>query len=142
MTRAQARQLGIKMPSAPRRPKGAPPVMTELEAEFLSAWRIYGLPFCPPKSQVKFHPIRDWRFDWAWEDRKVGVELHGGEFMKKGGHTTGVGLTKDCEKIRAAQLCGWIVLPWPGREFRSDPEKAVKQVIEALVLHGLEVVRK
>jgi len=56
----------------------------------------------------RFHPTRRWRFDAAFPDRRVAVELDGGAWTG-GRHTRGKGFTGDCEKINAAQLLGWRV---------------------------------
>lgn len=58
----------------------------------------------------RFHPERRWRFDFAWPDLKVALEIEGGTFMRKGGHTTGVGYYGDAQKYNEAALLGWLVL--------------------------------
>ena len=35
------------------------------------------------------------------------VELQGGIWMKKSGHNTGVGITRDCRKLARTTLAGW-----------------------------------
>lgn len=55
-------------------------------------------------------PERRWRFDAAWPSVKVALEIDGGTWMGKGGHTTGAGHRKDREKSNAAQIRGWMVL--------------------------------
>ncbi len=56
-----------------------------------------------------FHPTRKWRFDYAWLDLKVALEIHGGVFTN-GRHTRGSGFTEDKVKMNEAQLLGWIVI--------------------------------
>jgi hypothetical protein len=56
-----------------------------------------------------FHPERKWRFDYAWLDLKVALEIHGGVFTN-GRHTRGKGFTEDKVKMNEAQLLGWIVI--------------------------------
>lgn len=139
MTWAQYAKLNGLPQKSPRRRKGDPPAqpqLSELESKFLAYWGEYGLKERAPVPQWKFHSRRKWRIDFAWPSIKVGVELHGGEFMKKSGHTTGLGLAKDCEKMRHAQLNGWILLPFTGNEINSDPEQKIKEVIEAINLRS------
>ena len=62
-----------------------------------------------PVAQFKFHPVRKWRFDFAWPDFDVAVEIAGGTFAG-GRHTTGVGFHQDAEKSNAANLLGWTLL--------------------------------
>lgn len=118
-----------------RKPKGSPQDLSELELLFLHHWKVCGHSGekLQPVAQHKFHDVRGWRFDWAWPSIKVAVELHGGEFMKKSGHTTGTGLAKDCEKSRRAQINGWIVLPFTGRELKSNPVGCIDEVMEAIM---------
>ena len=56
-----------------------------------------------------FHPVRKWRFDYAWVELKVALEIHGGVFTN-GRHTRGKGFSEDKVKMNSAQLLGWIVI--------------------------------
>ncbi len=59
----------------------------------------------------RFHPIRKWRFDFAWVDIKLAVEIQGGIWLGSiGGHTSAAGRTRDCEKHNAATVLGWRVM--------------------------------
>jgi len=61
------------------------------------------------KKEIIFHPTRKWRFDYAWTELKVALEIHGGIFTN-GRHTRGTGITEDRVKMNSAQLLGWIVI--------------------------------
>lgn len=52
---------------------------------------------------------RRWRFDLAWVDRKLAVEIEGGVYSH-GRHTRGKGFTRDCAKYNEAVILGWRVL--------------------------------
>lgn len=65
--------------------------------------------FGAPAMEYRFHPTRKWRFDFAWPESMVAVEINGGVFIQ-GRHTRGSGAVKDWEKLNAAQLAGWVVL--------------------------------
>ena len=68
-----------------------------------------GLP--APLREFRFHDTRQWRFDYAWPDQKVALEVEGGFFKKDGGrHSRGAGARKDMEKYNAAVLDGWKLL--------------------------------
>jgi hypothetical protein len=62
-----------------------------------------------PEAEVRFAPPRRWRFDFAWIDEKVALEIQGGVFTH-GRHTRGGALLKEHEKLNAAAAAGWKVL--------------------------------
>jgi len=63
---------------------------------------------------------RRWRFDFAWPNQMVALEVEGGVWKGgKGGHTSGVGFTKDCEKYNTATVMGWKVLRVVGPQIRD-----------------------
>jgi very-short-patch-repair endonuclease len=62
-----------------------------------------------PHREYKFHPVRKWRFDFAFLDMLVAVEIEGGVWSG-GRHGTGTGFTADCEKYNEAALLGWRIL--------------------------------
>lgn len=59
--------------------------------------------------EVRFHPVRRWRFDFAFPDRRLAVEVEGGIYGH-GRHQRVGGFTADCEKYNEAALLGWVVL--------------------------------
>lgn len=69
--------------------------------------QLVGLP--KPVAEFRFHPTRRWRFDYAWPDRSIAVEVDGAVWTG-GRHTRGAGVEKDCEKYAEALLAGWRVL--------------------------------
>lgn len=68
--------------------------------------RVDNLP--DPVAEFRFCERR-WRFDWAWPDQKVALEIEGGVYAR-GRHTRGKGYENDCRKYNAALLQGWRVL--------------------------------
>lgn len=66
-----------------------------------------GLP--KPVPEWRFCAPRRWRFDWAWPEHLVAVEVEGGVFIR-GRHSRGAGMLKDMEKYNRAALLGWKVL--------------------------------
>jgi hypothetical protein len=64
-----------------------------------------------PEAEYQFAPPRKWRFDFAWPDQKVALEVDGGIWIKGGGrHTRGSGWLKDTEKLNTAASLGWRLL--------------------------------
>lgn len=60
-------------------------------------------------TELQFHPTRKWRFDYAWEEQQIALEVHGG-VHRQGRHTRGEGFTTDREKMNEAALLGWTVI--------------------------------
>ncbi|APS51736.1 hypothetical protein AVI51_13345 [Piscirickettsia salmonis] len=61
-----------------------------------------------PEQEYRFHKTRKWRFDFAWPDLKIAVEVEGGTYSQ-GRHTRGKGFEADCEKYNTATESGWLV---------------------------------
>ena len=61
--------------------------------------------------QWRFHPVRRWRFDFAWPDKEmmIAMECQGGLWRGKG-HGTGAKYRADREKAAYAQFMGWVYL--------------------------------
>src|SRR5262245_26350420 len=55
------------------------------------------------------HEGRRWRFDYAWPEYRVALEVEGGMFAG-GQHVRPAGIRRDLEKYNAAAVNGWIVL--------------------------------
>lgn len=62
-----------------------------------------------PVAEYVFAPPRRWRFDLAWPDQRVAIEVQGGLFTR-GRHTRGAALLKEHAKLNAAASGGWRVL--------------------------------
>jgi len=59
--------------------------------------------------EFRFHAVRLWRFDYAWPDHKVALEVEGGVWTK-GRHTRPKGFLGDIEKYNKAVETGWSVV--------------------------------
>ncbi len=79
--------------------------------------KAHGLP--EPVAEHRFHPTRRWRFDYAWPDHRVALEVEGG-IWSGGRHTRGAGYLGDLEKYNAATLLGWRVLRTTPRSLMSE----------------------
>jgi very-short-patch-repair endonuclease len=102
----------------------------QLEQRFIEAWcRLF--PSLPrPTMQHKFHKTRLWRFDFAWVDQRLAVEIQGGAFVG-GGHNRGFQQAKDYEKQRAAVKLGWRLLPFNTKDM-DDADECATFVAEIL----------
>ena len=72
----------------------------------------------PFVQEYKFHPIRRWRFDFAWPEKKLALEVEGGIF-RGGRHTSPKGFINDCEKYNTAALMGWTVIRVTSPQIKS-----------------------
>lgn len=57
----------------------------------------------------RFHTTRRWRFDFAWPDKMLALEVEGGTWIN-GAHTRGRHYESDCVKYNEAALAGWRVI--------------------------------
>lgn len=71
-----------------------------------------------PVPEFRFHPTRKWRFDFAWPERGLALEVEGGAWTS-GRHTRGKGFVSDLEKYNAAVLMGWRVLRCTPKQLKS-----------------------
>jgi very-short-patch-repair endonuclease len=69
---------------------------------------------------------RRWRFDFAWPDHRVALEIEGlvvmrvnGELQVKGRHASITGFKDDCEKYAWAAVLGWRVLRFEQSQVKS-----------------------
>lgn len=59
--------------------------------------------------EYRFHDTRKWRFDYAFPDQRVAVEVDGAVWSQ-GRHNRPVGYIADMEKLNTAASMGWLVL--------------------------------
>ncbi len=119
----------------------------DLQADFLGWWRI--LTDLPKPTQeyrfvreivgdgpgirkrIKAAGLQDWRFDFAWVDEKVAVEMDGG-IWTQGAHVRGNHYESDRKKYNAAQVNGWIVLTFTGGMLDNDTIGCIELIRTAL----------
>ena len=95
-----------RKPAAARKPRSAA-AMLDYGETLLIQLQLAGLP--EPQREFLFHRKRKWRFDLAWPELLIAVEVEGGIWVG-GRHVRGEGYEADCEKYNEAQLAGWMVL--------------------------------
>ena len=101
--------------------------MSALEEELQNHIFYAGLP--EPTLQLRFAPPRRWRFDLAFTERMVAVEVDGG--TRTGGrHVRGQGYEDDCVKLNQATIMGWRVLRVTADQVRSG--QALRWIQEIL----------
>jgi hypothetical protein len=101
------RTLALIREPAPPEPAPVP------VSRFERLLRSVGLP--APVREHRFHLVRRWRFDYAWPEQMVALEVEGGVWTG-GRHTRGAGFLGDLEKYNAATVAGWrVVRVVPGK---------------------------
>jgi very-short-patch-repair endonuclease len=82
------------------------PGTSRLEAEFEAQLRHAGLPVAC--REHLFARPRLWRFDFAWPERRIAIEVEGG-IWSEGRHTRPQGFLEDVVKYNEAGERGWRV---------------------------------
>lgn len=90
---------------------------------------IHALGLPVPAREYRFCTTRRWRFDFAWPEQKVAVEVDGGTWGASSRHTSGAGYERDCIKLNAAVLDGWAVLRFTTTMIHDG---AIDQITELL----------
>lgn len=77
-------------------------------------------------------PGRQFRWDFAFPDHKLMVEVHGGIWRTKGAHNTGTAIMRDCEKAAFAAGHGWRTFAVTGEQISAGQALAwIKTAIAA-----------
>jgi len=90
--------------------------VSRLEETF--ATQVRALRLEDPEREYRFASPRRWRFDFAWPDRMLAVEIDGGTYVN-GRHNRAAGFQADCEKMNAAAMAGWRVLRFTAADVNS-----------------------
>lgn len=101
--------------------------VSDLESTLTWQMRVDNLP--EPQTEYRFDDTRRWRFDFAWPDCRLAVEVNGGEWSE-GRHSRGSGVAGDYEKLNAATIAGWRVLQFTGSQVRDGT--AINTIRQAL----------
>jgi very-short-patch-repair endonuclease len=88
------------------------------DLEEIVAFQLRALRVDAPVREHVFHPGRRFRFDFAWPDRLVALEIDGG-IWNVGRHTRGSGAVTDAEKYSLAAILGWRILRATERQVHS-----------------------
>jgi len=79
--------------------------------------------------------LADWRFDFAWPELKIAVEIDGAP--GKGGHTTAKGYTRDRVRDTEAMILGWTVFRFTGSHVQRG--YAINALIRAFRAIGAHI---
>ena len=108
---------------------------SDLEEQFLACWRLMcranRIDPVDPEREYQFAAPRRWRFDFAWPNQQVAIEMEGGTWTG-GRHNTGAGMKNDMEKYNAAVATGWLVLRFTAAHLKQDPQGVFEQIVDCL----------
>lgn len=102
---------------------------SDLERIFEGYLALLGKDLPAGEREYRFHATRRWRFDWAWPDKRLAVEIDGGQWVRGGGRHNS---DNDREKMNAAAVAGWRVLRFSGGMLKKDPIGCVGTLRRAL----------
>lgn len=93
----------------------------------------YNLPVAffgtPAFQEWQFHPTRRWRFDWAFPEAKLALEIEGGQWVN-GRHNRAAGQIADLAKYSEAAILGWRIVYATPAEVENGT--ALDRVLRAL----------
>jgi hypothetical protein len=115
------------MPKRAKGPEAIPKALSEGEEEFAWLCKLHRL---YPEREHIFCLDRKWRFDFAWPEQKIAVEIEGGTLFGKSRHSRGQGFVSDCRKYNTAALMGWRVLRFTTEMVKSGC--AIDSVMEVI----------
>lgn len=81
------------------------------------------------RQRLKAERLQDWRFDFAWPELMLAVEVEGGGWTQ-GRHNRGEGFLADLKKYGAGQRLGWTIYRTAGELIKSGE---ALQTIEHLI---------
>ena len=90
--------------------------MSKLEDTLASQIKMAGL--AEPIREFTAIPGRKYRFDFAWPNHLLLCEVQGGTWGQ-GAHSSGAGISRDCEKTILAQQLGYKVFPVTSEQIRQ-----------------------
>lgn len=91
-----------------------------LEDVMFTRWIQLAPTYPHPSRQVLFHSDQNWCFDFAWIDKLVALEVHGGGW-NHGRHNRELGMSEDFVKNNAAVSMGWRVFYATKTMVENDP---------------------
>jgi very-short-patch-repair endonuclease len=103
--------------------------MSHLEQQFADLW-LSTYPDIDLHSEYRFSPPRRYRWDFCHLESRVAIEIQGGVWMRRSGHSGGTGLVKDYQKLCLAASQGWKVFLLADSMITDEYLKLIAEAIE------------
>lgn len=98
--------------------------------EYRFAAHLVGGPGKGLRARLAEAGLRDWRFDLAWPEQQIAIEVDGGGWTG-GRHSRGLGMESDCAKLSTAVAHGWRVLRVTPKQVKTGQALAwLEQVLQ------------
>lgn len=108
------------------------PIATEKKNSKIFILLCENLGVTKPKLEYQFMRTRKFRFDFAWPEEKLAVEIEGGIWIQ-GRHTRGHGYISDMEKYNLAVVHGWRVLRFTTKQIKEfSTYETIKECLGSL----------
>jgi very-short-patch-repair endonuclease len=104
---------------------------SKLEEKFAYYLDLFGVAGAVVEFPFAKEQGRRFRFDFAWPEERVFVELEGGTWVS-GRHVRGAGFASDLEKLNLATSLGWRGLRFTGDMLNENPAGCIDSLIELL----------
>jgi very-short-patch-repair endonuclease len=105
--------------------------MSDKAQIFATYWHALAPDAPPPVAEFRFHTGRKYRFDFAWPDQRLALEVDGGQWAPGGGRHA---RDTDRAKLNLAAILGWRVMRYSPQMLLEDPAACIVQVRRALEL--------
>lgn len=84
--------------------------------------------------QYLYVPGRKFSADFAWPEQRVLVEVQGGVWVDKSGHSGGTGIKRDNERLNFASINNWRMLRFTTADVTSHIGDVIDTIEDALGL--------
>lgn len=102
--------------------------MSYLENQFRDMWNS-DYPDVDLHAQYRFAVPRRYTFDFADPSRRIGIEIQGGIWQGKSGHSGGTGVSEDAAKVCLASILGWRIFQLVGKAITKANLDAIAETI-------------
>jgi very-short-patch-repair endonuclease len=83
--------------------------------------RIDAIGILRPTPEFQFDDVRKWRFDFAWPDVRIAIEIEGGiSDRRPGRHMRARGYQDDLDKYNTGASYGWRIFRFSSKDIQEN----------------------